>query len=143
MTVRRILAAKGRDVVTISPDKTLADAVRLLNERGLGALVVTDRSGAVTGIVSERDVVRNIAAYGPSSLDRPVSQCMTCNVVTTVESATIQTLMSEMTDGRFRHLPVVDQGRLAGIVSIGDVVKHRLAEMEEEQQALREYIATA
>lgn len=143
MTVRRILAAKGRDVVTISPESSLADAVRLLNERRLGALVVTDRSGAVAGIVSERDVVRSIAAHGPSSLEKPVSHCMTRDVVTTVESATIQTLMSEMTDGRFRHLPVVDHGRLAGIVSIGDVVKHRLAEMEDEQQALREYIATA
>ncbi|MFN3888830.1 MAG: CBS domain-containing protein [Beijerinckiaceae bacterium] len=143
MTVRRILAAKGRDVVTISPTSSLAEAARLLTERRLGALVVTDSSGAVAGILSERDIVRSIAAHGPASLDQPVSHCMTRDVVTTVDSATIQTVMSEMTDGRFRHLPVVEQGRLSGIVSIGDVVKHRLAEMEDEQQALREYIATA
>lgn len=87
--------------------------------------------------------MRSIATRGPAALDEPVSACMTREVVTTVESATIQTVMSEMTDGRFRHLPVMEHGRLAGIVSIGDVVKHRLAEMEDEQQALREYIATA
>jgi CBS domain-containing protein len=143
MTVRRILAAKGREVVTISPESKISQAVRLLCERRIGALLVTDDSGAVTGIMSERDIVRIIGARGPSALDEPVTACMTRNVVTTVESATIQSVMSEMTDGRFRHLPVLEHGKLVGIVSIGDVVKHRLAEMEDEQQALREYIATA
>ena len=143
MTVRRILSAKGRDVFTISPECKVSEAVRILFARRLGALVITDESGAVAGIVSERDIVRMIATQGPSSLDEPVSVCMSSNVVTTVESATIQSVMSEMTEGRFRHLPVLDHGKLAGIVSIGDVVKHRLAEMEDEQQALREYIATA
>ncbi|MDP2355971.1 MAG: CBS domain-containing protein [Beijerinckiaceae bacterium] len=143
MTVRRILAAKGRDVFTVSPECKVSEAVSILFARRLGALVITDESGAVAGIVSERDIVRIIATQGPSALDEPVSLCMSSNVVTTVESATIQSVMSEMTEGRFRHLPVVDHGRLAGIVSIGDVVKHRLAEMEDEQQALREYIATA
>ncbi len=121
----------------------MSEAVRILFARRLGALVITDESGTVAGIVSERDIVRMIATQGPSSLDEPVSVCMSSNVVTTVESATIQSVMSEMTEGRFRHLPVLDHGKLAGIVSIGDVVKHRLAEMEDEQQALREYIATA
>ena len=143
MTVRRILSAKGRDVFTISPECKVSEAVRILFARRLGALVITDESGAVAGIVSERDIVRMIATQGPSSLDEPVSVCMSSNVVTMVESATIQSVMSEMTEGRFRHLPVLDHGKLAGIVSIGDVVKHRLAEMEDEQQALREYIATA
>ena len=143
MTVRRILSAKGRDVFTISPECKVSEAVRILFARRLGALVITDESGAVAGIVSERDIVRMIATQGPSSLDEPVSVCMSSNVVTTVESATIQSVMSEMTEGRFRHLPVLDHGKLAGLVSIGDVVKHRLAEMEDEQQALREYIATA
>ncbi len=121
----------------------MSDAVRLLNERRVGALVVEDSGGALAGIVSERDIVRSLAAHGASALDLPVSRVMTSDVITTVESATVQSVMSEMTEGRFRHLPVMDQGRLAGIVSIGDVVKHRLAEMEDEQQALREYIATA
>jgi CBS domain-containing protein len=143
MTVRRILAAKGRDVFTISPESKISEAVRVLFARRTGALVVTDEAGAVAGIISERDIVRILATQGASSLDQPVSLCMSREVVTTVESTTILSVMSEMTEGRFRHLPVVEQGKLAGIVSIGDVVKHRLAEMEDEQQALREYIATA
>ncbi len=143
MTVRRILAAKGRDVFTISPESKISDAVSVLFARRLGALLVTDGAGAIVGIVSERDVVRILATQGPSSLDHPVSLCMSREVITTVESATVQSVMSEMTKGRFRHLPVVEQGKLIGIVSIGDVVKHRLAEMEDEQQALREYIGTA
>jgi CBS domain-containing protein len=143
MTVRRILAGKGRDVVTISPDRTLSEAVGLLCDRKLGALVVTDASGAVIGIISERDIVRSIALRGAGALSEALSRSMTATVVTTSESATIQSVMSDMTAGRFRHMPVLDDGRLAGIISIGDVVKHRLAEMEDEQQALREYIATA
>lgn len=143
MTVRRILAGKGRDVVTILPDHTLSEAVRLLCDRRLGALVVVDDAGGVAGIISERDIVQSIALRGAGALSEPVSQSMTSSVVTTVEAATIQSVMTEMTTGRFRHLPVLEQGRLAGIVSIGDVVKYRVAEMEDEQQALREYIATA
>lgn len=143
MTVRGILAAKGRDVVTISPTRTLADAAFVLSEQGLGALVVVGAPGEVIGILSERDIVRSIAARGPDALGETVSQNMTADVVTTIESATVQTVMAQMTDGRFRHVPVLDNGKLAGIVSIGDVVKHRLAEMDSEQQALREYIATA
>lgn len=143
MTVRRILAAKGRDVATIALASTVSDAVRLLNERRVGALIVEDSGGGLAGIVSERDIVRSLAVHGASALDLPVSRVMTSDVITTVETATVQSVMSEMTEGRFRHLPVMDHGRLAGIVSIGDVVKHRLAEMEDEQQALREYIATA
>lgn len=143
MTVRRILAGKGRDVVTVSPDRTLSEAVRLLCDRRLGALVVTDPGGAVIGIISERDIVRSIALRGAGALTEPVSQSMTENVVTTSELATVPTVMTEMTTGRFRHMPVIEDGKLAGIISIGDVVKHRVAEMEDEQQALREYIATA
>lgn len=143
MTVRRILAAKGRDVVTIAPNETLADAARTLSAKGLGALVVVGSPGEVVGMLSERDIVRSIVARGPEALEEMVSDSMTAEVVTTTESATVQTVMGQMTDGRFRHLPVIEGGALVGIVSIGDVVKHRLAEMESEQQALREYIATA
>jgi CBS domain-containing protein len=143
MTVRRILAAKGREVITVQPDCKVSEAVRILCDHRLGALVVTDSSGALAGIVSERDVVRGIAELGARALDETVSVFMTRDVVTTADSATIQSVMAKMTDGRFRHVPVMEQGRLAGIVSIGDVVKHRLAEMEDEQKALREYIATA
>ncbi|MDB5571172.1 MAG: putative signal transduction protein with domain [Hyphomicrobiales bacterium] len=143
MTVGRILAAKGRDVVTIEPHRTIADAAELLARRSIGAIVVTDHTGAVRGIVSERDIVRMLSSKGPGALKEDVAAWMTQNVVTTREGTTVPSLMEQMTTGRFRHIPVVEEGRLVGIVSIGDVVKHRLAEMETEQKALREYIATA
>ena len=143
MTVGRILEAKGRAVVTIEPERSIADAAGVLAKKGIGAIVVTDDLGAVRGILSERDVVRVLASHGPGALERPVSSCMTSAVITTGELTTLHSLMEQMTAGRFRHLPVVEDGRLAGIISIGDVVKHRLAEMENEQQAMREYIATA
>jgi len=143
MTVGRILAAKGREVVTIQSERTIADAAQLLAEKRIGAIVVTGPQDSVRGIVSERDIVRMLATQGANALDAPVSSCMTREVVTTDERTTLHSLMEQMTAGRFRHLPVVEDGRLAGIVSIGDVVKHRLAEIEKEQQAMREYIATA
>ena len=143
MTVGRILAAKGRNVFTIDPHRTIADAAELLAQRGIGAIVVTDHAGAVRGIVSERDIVRMLSSKGPSALKEDVAAWMTQNVVTTREHTSVHSLMEQMTAGRFRHMPVLEEGRLVGIISIGDVVKHRLAEMETEQQALREYIATA
>ena len=143
MTVEHILRSKGRNVVTIEPNRTLSEAARLLSERGIGAVVVSDPSHPVLGILSERDIVRAVAARGAAALDESVSRSMTGKVVTCTCESAINELMEIMTEGKFRHVPVVEGGRLAGIVSIGDIVKHRLAEVEAETQAMREYIATA
>jgi len=143
MTVKAILSVKGTDVFTIEPTATLAGAAKLLAERKIGALVVTGPDHRVVGIVSERDIVQELAASGAAALDLPLTEVMTRKVITCSASDTISSVMERMTAGKFRHLPVLDQGRLAGIVSIGDVVKHRLQEMEREQSALRDYIQTA
>jgi CBS domain-containing protein len=143
MTVKAILSVKGTDVFTIEPTATLAGAAKLLAERKIGALVVTGPDRRVIGIVSERDIVQELAAQGTASLDLPLTDIMTRNVMTCSTGDTISSVMERMTNGKFRHLPVVEQGRLAGLVSIGDVVKHRLREMESEQSALRDYIQTA
>ena len=143
MSVEQILAGKGRDVVTIEPDRTLGDAANCLAQRRIGAVVVVDGSGAVLGIISERDVVRAVAEVGAGALTAPVSSRMTSEVVTCLPTSSIDEIMSLMTKGKFRHVPVLDGGRLAGIISIGDVVKQRLADIESEHQALRNYIATA
>jgi len=143
MTVRSILSRKGRSIVTIDPAASLAEAARLLSEYGIGAVIVTDKGGRVAGMLSERDIVRGLSAHGPDVLGLRVDQVMTRKIVTCVENDTLGELMERMTNGRFRHLPVVEGGRLTGIVSIGDVVKSRLEEIEAESNALREYIATA
>lgn len=143
MTVRAILDIKGRDVVTIAPTATLAAAAGLLSERLIGAIVVTGADARVIGILSERDIVRAVAARGGGALEEQVAQVMTREVITCQVDETISELMHHMTAGRFRHVPVMESGRLAGIVSIGDVVKYRLAEMEREKGALEEYIRTA
>ena len=144
MTVKAILSRKGNDVITIEPTVTLSAAVNILAEHRIGALVVV--AGAdkqVAGILSERDIVRALAQRGPGALEEAVGQVMTRKVVTCTESDTVAALMERMTQGKFRHLPVVERGKLVGLVSIGDVVKHRLGEMEHESNALREYILTA
>jgi CBS domain-containing protein len=143
MTVKAILSAKGGDVITIDPTTNVAAAAKLLAERKIGALVVTGPDRRVVGIVSERDIVQELAAHGAAALDLPLTDVMTRKVMTCSAADTISSVMERMTDGKFRHLPVVEQGRLAGIISIGDVVKHRLHEMEREQSALRDYIQTA
>ena len=143
MNVEHILRSKGRDVVSIEPNRTLGEAARLLSERKIGAILVGDTFRPVLGILSERDIVRAVAKRGSAALDEPVREYMTGRVVTCKGQAGINDVMQLMTDGKFRHIPVVEDGRLAGIVSIGDVVKQRLAEIEAESQALREYIATA
>jgi CBS domain-containing protein len=143
MTVKAILAAKGGDVVTVEPNATLAAAAQLLAEHRIGALVIVGADRRVAGILSERDIVRALAERGASVLDEPVSQAMTRKVVTCKENETVAGLMEHMTAGKFRHLPVVDQGRLTGIISIGDVVKHRLHEIETETAAMRDYIQSA
>jgi CBS domain-containing protein len=143
MTVRAILDFKGCDVTTIAPDRTLGDAAALLSQHKIGALVVTGADRRVTGILSERDIVRAVAATGAAALEEKTSNHMTREVVTCGPQDGIAELMGRMTAGRFRHLPVVENARLVGIVSIGDVVKYRLAEMERESSALRNYIMTA
>jgi CBS domain-containing protein len=143
MTVARILAEKGRDVFTTQPHRTLKEVVEMLAAKGVGAVVVADPSMNVLGILSERDVVRVIARHGAVALDDQVSRHMTPKVTTVTRDTTIDQLMATMTEGRFRHLPVVEDGRLIGLVSIGDVIKRHVSAIESERQALKEYIATA
>ena len=143
MTVKSILAAKGSDVVTIEPHASVAAAAKRLAERKIGALVVTGAEHRVVGILSERDIVHALATQGVGALEKPLSEVMTRKVTTCSQIDTISSVMERMTDGKFRHLPVVEQNRLIGIVSIGDIVKQRLSEMEHEQSALRDYIQTA
>jgi CBS domain-containing protein len=143
MTVKAILSRKGSDVITIEPTVDLAAAARVLVERCIGALVVTGVDDRVVGILSERNIVRAIAERGAKALDVPIAEVMTRKVVTCGMDETVIEIMAVMTAGKFRHIPVVEQGRLHGIVSIGDVVKWRLDDMKHESAALREYIATA
>src|ERR1041385_3163857 len=139
MTVKAILSRKGGDIVTIAPTASLSAAVKLLAERRIGALVVTGPDHRVAGILSDRDIVRTLAERGPAALDDNVGAVMTRKVTTCTEADTIAYLMERMTAGKFRHLPVVDQGRLVGVISIGDVVKWRIEEVEHDADALREY----
>jgi CBS domain-containing protein len=139
-TVSIILAGKGREVVSIEPHATLASAVALLAEKRVGAVLILGAGRRVVGILSERDIVRALAERGVGALDEPVSGTMTRKVSTCTESDTVSSIMERMTEGKFRHVPVVEQGQLVGIVSIGDVVKHRLHEMERESAAMRDYI---
>jgi CBS domain-containing protein len=143
MTVKAILSRKGNDVITIEPTVMLSAAVKMLADHRIGAVVVVGADRQVAGILSERDIVRALAQRGPGALQDAVEQVMTRKVVTCSESDTVAAIMERMTQGKFRHLPVVERGRLAGLVSIGDIVKHRLEEMEHESNALREYILTA
>lgn len=143
MTVGIILARKGRQVVTIDLTATLGDAVRLLAEKRIGAALILGADHRIAGIISERDVVRALAKGGATALDQPVSRTMTRKVEICNEGEAVSSIMERMTDGKFRHMPVVDQGRLVGMISIGDVVKHRVHEMERESRAMRDYILTA
>ena len=141
MNVEAILRSKGRDVVTIGHQASLTDAVARLRDEGIGALVVSADGRRIDGIVSERDVVRALAAHGASALGRTVASVMSTEVVTCHADDSVEQLMASMTEKRFRHLPVVDEERtLGGIISIGDVVKARLAQLEHENEALTEYI---
>ncbi len=143
MNVAQILKQKGRDVLTTAPHQTLREVARALGRRRVGAIVVADASGAVLGVLSERDIVRAVGAHGGEALSEPVSRHMTANPTTVGEDADIDELMRLMTAGRFRHLPVVEGGRLVGIVSIGDIVKHHVDALHHERDSLREYIASA
>lgn len=143
MTVSTILADKGRDIVSIDPAASLAEAAKLLSAKRIGAALVLGADRRLVGIISERDIVQAIAARGAAALGEPVHLTMTRKVETCNDSETISSIMERMTKGKFRHVPVIDQGRLVGIVSIGDVVKHRLQDMERESAAMRDYILTA
>jgi CBS domain-containing protein len=143
MTISIILASKGREVVTIAPSASLASAVGLLVEKCIGAVLILGADRRVVGILSERDVVRALAERGAGALEEPVSQTMTRKVSTCNENESVVNIMERMTDGKSRHVPVVDQGQLVGIVSIGDVVKHRLRELERESTAMHDYILTS
>jgi CBS domain-containing protein len=143
MTVKAILSRKGSDVATIEPNAVLATAMNILAQRRIGALVITGADQRIVGILSERDIVRTLAERGSNALSQPVADVMTRKVVTCSQNETVCDIMERMTSGKFRHVPVVEQGRLIGIVSIGDVVKSRLQEMERESAALHDYIRTA
>lgn len=137
--IATILATKGHEVLTARTDDRLADAVGTMTERNVGAVVVVDDAGAVVGILSERDVVRRLG--GGHTLDAAVGEVMTTPVTSCTSDATTDQLMATMTERRFRHLPVVDDGRLVGIVSIGDVVKWRLDELHTTAEQLTEYVS--
>lgn len=140
MHVEHLLRSKGDEVVTIGPDATVADTVALLGEKRIGALVVSDDGRHIAGIVSERDVVAALAVRGADLLGEPVRSIMTDDVVTCDPATTVDELMSWMTERRMRHVPVVVDGELTGIVSIGDVVKDRIHDLESETRTLHEYI---
>ena len=141
MNVETILRNKGDWVATIRPDATIAEAVESLNRERIGALVVSANGDSVDGVLSERDIVAAFAEYGADLLSRRVDEVMTSNVLTCDPADTVRELMEEMTNRRVRHFPVVKDGRLCGIVSIGDLVKNRLDEVEFETNSLRSFIA--
>ena len=140
MSVTTILNRKGTDVLTVRPEATVREAVTSLAHKRVGALVVNSDGLGVEGIVSERDVVWGLAAHGQRLLDRPVTEIMSTDVTTCRANAAIDDVMAEMTNRRIRHIPVVEDGHLAGIVSIGDVVKHRIDELELQAASLQEYV---
>lgn len=143
MIVKSILAGKRGNVVTIESTADIAAAAKLLADRRIGAVVILGADHRIVGILSERDIVRALAEHGAIALSEPVGQFMTRDVKTCSEDDTIGDLMGRMTTGKFRHMPVVQQGKLVGIVSIGDVVKSRVEEIDQEAKALRDYIQTA
>ncbi len=141
MTVASILNDKGRDVFNERASAALGDICKKLGTHGVGAIVITSEKGVIEGIISERDIVKAIAREGVSVLDRPVSEFMTRAVVTCTEEEHVNEVMARMSSGRFRHVPVKKNGVLAGLISIGDVVKYRIAQIEREAEDMRSYIA--
>jgi CBS domain-containing protein len=142
MTVRAILDSKGHQIQSVEPEAKLSAAIRTLAERKIGAVLVMGK-GRIEGILSERDIVRVLGERGADVLDEPVSAVMTRKVISCKQSDTVSAIMEMMTLGKFRHLPVVEDGRVVGLISIGDIVKWRVREYESEQEALREYIKSA
>lgn len=142
MTVRAILDSKGHKIISVAPDDKVSVAVKLLSERKIGAVLVMS-GHHMDGILSERDIVRVIGERGAGALNEDVSAVMTRKVISCKPSDTVGAIMEKMTTGKFRHLPVIEGDKIVGLISIGDVVKSRVREFEHEQEALREYIATA
>lgn len=140
MSVSDILAEKGRNVITVNNTQTVAETLQVLAENKIGAAVVLN-DGAVCGIVSERDLVRDIAALGADALQHEVAGCMTEKVVSAGENDSIESVMSGMTAGRFRHMPVMEGDKLIGLISIGDVVKRKIQEVESDVEAMKNYIS--
>lgn len=138
--ISTILARKGSEVVTVRPDAMLLAAAEALAKRNIGALVVSSDGRTVEGIVSERDLVRELARRGTGAVKQTVAEVMSRDVTTCAPDATVDELMATMTGRRVRHVPILDEGALAGIVSIGDVVKHRLDELEVEKESLEHYV---
>jgi len=142
MLIAHVLRDKGAVVYTVRADATLEEAARVLNEKKVGALVVIAEDGAIAGVLSERDIVREVAKNGANCLSDTVAAVMSRDVVTAAPSETVDEGLGRMTDRRIRHLPVLDGGRLIGVISIGDLVKHRIAAVEAEAAAMQAYIAT-
>jgi CBS domain-containing protein len=142
MTVRAILDSKGHQILSVEPTARLSAAVKILAERRIGAVLVMSND-RLQGILSERDIVRVLGERGAAVLDEAVDAVMTRKVVTCKQSDTVGAIMEMMTSGKFRHLPVVENDKVVGLISIGDIVKRRVMEYENEQEALREYIKTA
>ena len=142
MNIAQILKSKGRAVATARPDATLGEIIAKLAQKKIGAIVIVGDNGEVSGILSERDVIRRLGERGADALQETAAQTMTAAVITCQESSTLDELMELMTQGRFRHVPVIDDGALVGIVSIGDIVKHHIAEVEMEVSAMRGYFVT-
>ena len=142
MRVSNLLTTKGRDVATISQERTVTDALHVLKERGIGALIVTGPTAPLVGIFSERDVVRALATRGEEALQAKVSELMSTDVTTCDESTTVTKLMGLMTERHIRHVPVVEEGHLVGMISIGDVVKARFDELEHEKKDLLDYVSS-
>jgi CBS domain-containing protein len=142
MNVASILKSKGRAVSTVRPNSSLLDCTKKLGPKKIGAVVVVGDNGHVAGIISERDIIRAVSEHGAHALNLMVSEVMTRNVVSCQETSELDELMEMMTKGRFRHLPVLDDDALVGIISIGDVVKYHVAEVEMEVSAMRNYLAT-
>jgi CBS domain-containing protein len=140
MNVKHILERKGNAVATIKTTATIGDAARTLAEARIGAVVVSDDGTTIKGILSERDIVRVIGTEGPQVLTRPVTDAMTANVITCKPDDRINVLMGMMTQRRIRHLPVAENGKMTGLISIGDVVKERMDEIENDAAAMRDYI---
>lgn len=142
MKVDQILQSKGVDVFSVSADATVAEAIAALNEKNIGAVLVTDGGGKLVGIFSERDVVRRVGKVGGDALQMKIAECMTPDPITIDPSADVDSVMAKMTERRIRHLPVMDGANVVGVVSIGDVVKRKIEQAEQEAAALKEYIAS-
>lgn len=142
MKVAQILADKGNSVVTVRSEGRVGDAVNLLNAHNIGAVIVIGSDGAIAGVLSERDVVRRLSSDGVEAVNLPIKACMTPNPYTCGAGASLDEIMGVMTEKRIRHLPVVEGGRLMGVISIGDVVKRKIETVEKEAAALKDYIAS-